>query len=439
MDIKTTPKILQGFCELLPNDQKDFDNLVNKIKSSYAKYGFSNIDTPVIEYSDVLLAKAGGETEKQIYRFNHYDNDLSMRFDLTVPLARYVSMHWADLVFPFKRSQIGKVFRGERPQKGRFREFYQCDADVIGFENLDIKYDSEMAALIYDTMKSLNLGDFVIRINNRKILSGFFSYLGLSDYITEILRIIDKLEKMGLEKVNQELLSTTDLMTSDTIKKILDFVSISGSNKEKIDKLKNMQGNELFFKGVEELEDVINTSYLLGVDEENIRIDLSIARGLDYYTGTVYETNLIGHENFGSVCSGGRYDNLTNYYSDKIMPGVGISIGITRLFSLLKENNMLDSIQETKKGCVILPMSNDVNDYASNVAKLLRANNVTCDVFWSEKSGKAKFKYASRTGYKYTLVLGEDEKQNNKISLKDLETGTQETLDASEVINILKQ
>lgn len=438
MQNKTTPRILQGFCELLPEDQLLFDSLKDKIDAAYKKYGFNNIDTPTIEFSDVLLAKAGGETEKQIYRFNHYDNDLSLRFDLTVPLARYVSMHSQDLVFPFKRSQIGKVYRGERPQKGRFREFYQCDADVIGLDALDIKYDAEMTALIYDTIKALDVGDFVIRINNRKILQGFFASLDLENYIVDILRVIDKIDKIGKEKIKQELMNLLSNITPDICEKIINFVSLEGTNNEKLNSLKTLCTNETYLLGVCELETVVNTSYSLGVCENNLKIDLSIARGLDYYTGTVYETNLIGHENFGSVCSGGRYDNLTSYYSDKIMPGVGVSIGLTRLFSLLKDNNMLDNISNGKKGCVILPMNELANDYCAKIASTLRQNGIVCDAFWSDKSGKAKFKFAAKSGYNYAVVIGDSEVEKNIVSVKNLSTCEQKELTISELIELLK-
>jgi len=436
MSEKTTPRILQGFSELLPQDQFIFDTLMEKIKNTYKKYGFCSIDTPTLELSEVLLAKAGGETEKQIYRFMHYDNDLSMRFDLTVPLARYVAQHNQDLVFPFKRYQIGKSYRGERPQKGRFREFYQCDADVIGSETLDINYDAEMVCLISDVMKTLNLGDFKVRINNRKILSGFFGSIGLGDRITDVLRIIDKLDKIGLEKVKSEL--SEKGADEKQIEKILEFISISGDNKAKISALKKLNAGELFSVGVEELETVVTTANNLGADESNISIDLSIARGLDYYTGTVYETTLIGHENFGSVCSGGRYDNLASYYTDKVLPGVGISIGLTRLFSLLKENDMLGSVTKEEKTAVVLPMDSERFGYAAKVVSRIRESGISCDIFWSDKSGKAKFKYASRTGADFALAIGETEETNNTVTVKNLATGEQQEVALDSVADYLK-
>ena len=431
MSEKTTPRILQGFSELLPQDQFMFDSLMEKIKNTYKKYGFYSIDTPTLELSEVLLAKAGGETEKQIYRFNHYDNDLSMRFDLTVPLARYVAQHNQDLVFPFKRYQISKVYRGERPQKGRFREFYQCDADVIGADTLDINYDAEMVCLISDVMKELDLGDYCVRINNRKILSGFFDSIGLKDKITDVLRIIDKLDKIGKEKVVEEL--SEKGADKDQIEKILGFISISGTNQDKISSLRKIEAGELFSTGVDELETVVNMAKMLGMSEKNVSIDLSIARGLDYYTGTVYETTLIGHENFGSVCSGGRYDNLASYYTDKILPGVGISIGLTRLFSLLKENDMLNGIENTETSVVVLPMDTGRFEYAAKVVKVIRQNGIKCDIFWSDKSGKAKFKYASRTGAGFAVAVGETEETNSTVTIKNLETGDQKEVELEKV------
>ena len=341
--------------ELYPSEQVLFNKIKNTIINTYEKYGFYPLDTPIIELSEVLLAKAGGETEKQIYRFNKGENDLSLRFDLTVPLAKYVAKRYNELSFPFKRYQIGKVFRGERPQKGRFREFYQCDIDVIGDEELSIKYDSEIPSIIYDIFKELNFGDFVIQINNRKILSGFFSSLDLEDKITDILRIIDKIEKIGEDAVKEELsLLGVD---SEKINSIMNFISIDGTNTEKIEKLKGLNiSSSVFETGINELEDVINNLKALEVNEDNFEINLTIARGLDYYTGTVYETKLKDYPSLGSVCSGGRYENLAEYYTDKKLPGVGISIGLTRLFYQLNEEGLLKSESTSPSDIIILPI-----------------------------------------------------------------------------------
>ena len=352
---KKEPRTLPGFMELYPHEQIEFDRIKNTIIDTYKSYGFYPLDTPIIEYSDVLLAKAGGETEKQIYRFMKGENDLSLRFDLTVPLSKYVAKRHNELVFPFKRFQIGKVFRGERPQKGRYREFYQCDIDVIGDEQLSIKYDSEMPSIIYDIFKKLNIGDFIIRINNRKLLTGYFNHLGLQDKITEILRIIDKIDKIGEEEVQKELGELG--LSEDQIKKSINFIKIDGTNQDKIDTLKQMNiENEMFQKGIEEIQNVIDDLRARRMTSENYEIDLTIARGLDYYTGTVYETILKDHPNLGSVCSGGRYDNLAEYYTDKKLPGVGISIGLTRLFYLLTEYNIIETNKSSPSDVVIIPM-----------------------------------------------------------------------------------
>ena len=332
---KVDPKTLSGFMELSPLDQIEFDRIKTIIEDTYKLYGFYPLDTPIIEYSSVLLAKAGGETEKQIYRFNKGDNDLSLRFDLTVPLAKYVSARYNELSFPFKRYQIGKVFRGERPQKGRFREFYQCDIDVIGDGELSLMYDAEIPSIIYDIFTKMNIGKFVIRINSRKILNGFFENLNLSDKYQDILRIIDKMEKVSEEDLIDMLKEIN--LTDEIVNKILSFVKIKGSNENILNSLKNLNiENEMFVNGINELETVINSLRAMNIDEEYFVIDLTIARGLDYYTGIVYETKLVDYPQIGSVCSGGRYDDLATYYTDRKLPGVGISIGLTRLFYQLK-------------------------------------------------------------------------------------------------------
>ena len=351
---KVTPKIMPGFMELLPEDQILFNDMMDKIREVYEKYGYLPIDTPILEYSEILLAKAGGETETQIYRFNKGDTDISMRFDLTVPLARYSAQRQNELAFPFKRYQIGKVYRGERPQRGRFREFYQCDIDVIG-ENLSTMYDAEIPAVIYDLFKKLNFGKFTIRINNRKVLNGFFESLDLNDITSDVLRVIDKLEKVGKEGVSSELKELE--LSDDKIDKILEFIEISGSNDNIIKALKNLNiENEKFIEGVSELESVIENIKCFDVDESYFTIDLTIARGLNYYTGTVYETKLNDYPKLGSVCSGGRYDDLTKYYADQNLQGVGISIGLTRLFFQLKDANIIESKNNSLLKALIIPL-----------------------------------------------------------------------------------
>ena len=318
---KIEPKTLPGFMELLPNDQIKFNEIKEKIQKSYEKFGFLPLDTPIIESSEVLLAKAGGETEKQVYRFNKGDNDLSLRFDLTVPLAKYVAEYYGELSFPFKRYQIGKVYRGEKAQAGRYREFYQCDIDIIGDGSLSIMYDAELAHVIYNTFKSLGFEDFTICINNRKILNGMLEHLSLSDKSQDILRIIDKIDKIGKVNMINELKELN--ITENQIDVIIKFIDIQGTTDEKIKELEKLEINtESFNTGINELESVISYIRRFKVPEKNFKIDLKIARGLDYYTGTVYETFLDDYKKLGSVCSGGRYENLAEYYTDKKLPGV---------------------------------------------------------------------------------------------------------------------
>lgn len=433
---QVTPKIMPGFMELLPEDQILFNKMVDTIRSTYESFGFLPIDTPVLEYSSVLLAKAGGETEKQIYRFKKGENDISLRFDLTVPLARYASQRYNDLVFPFKRYQIGKVYRGERPQKGRFREFYQCDIDIIG-ENLDIIYDAEILATLYSVFKKLDFGKFTIRINNRKLLNGFFESLNLQTKSVEVLRIIDKLEKIGSEGVIKELKEL--LIEENQIEKILEFININGSNEEKLSALENLNiDNELFQTGLEELRNVISAVKSFGLEESYYIIDLTIARGFDYYTGTVYETKLDDYPALGSVCSGGRYDNLTCYYTDKSLKGVGISIGLTRLFYQLKEAGIIKSNNKTLSKVLIIPFSKENTSYALKLSTLLREENIICGVYYEEKGLKPKLKYANRLGIPYVCLIGEDEEKEGKVTLKNMETGEQNKVSFEEMVNILK-
>lgn len=421
------PRILPGFMELLPEDQILFNQMSDTIRKVYEKFGFLPLDTPTIELSEVLLAKAGGETEKQIYRFQKGDHDLSLRFDLTVPLARYVSQHAADLVFPFKRYQISKVFRGERPQKGRFREFYQCDIDIIGNDELDLVYDAEMPAVIYHVFKELNMGAFTIRLNNRKVLNGFFKELGLEDKIAEVLRIIDKLEKIGEEKVTQELAELE--VTEEAIAKILQLIHIKGSNEQIVESLRQMAIEEpLFHAGVEELAQVTEYMRQLGMEEEYFAIDLTIARGLDYYTGTVYETMLNDYPKLGSVCSGGRYDNLTGYYTKQKMPGIGISIGLTRLFSQLKEEKVIEATKKSLVEVLVVPMGPEQMPQALKAAQQLRQADIKTDVYYQQKGMKQKMKYAGKLGIPYVMLIGEEEAANGQVTLKDMNQGKQATM-----------
>lgn len=420
---KVIPKIMPGFMELLPEDQILFNRMMDKIKKVYEKYGFLPIDTPVLEYSDILLAKAGGETEKQVYRFKKGDTDISMRFDLTVPLARYVSLRRNDLVFPFKRYQIGKVYRGERSQKGRYREFYQCDIDVID-ESLNPLYEAEVPVIIHDLFKELNIGKFTIKINNRKLLNGFFESLGLENLVVDIIRVIDKIDKIGKDNVINQLKDLS--IDENTVNKILDFISIKGSNEEIINSLKNLNiKNYTFNKGLTEIIELINNIKSYEVDEEYFTIDLTIARGFDYYTGTIYETFLDDYLKLGSICSGGRYDNLTKFYSDQNLQGVGISIGLTRLFFQLKAAGIINSDSKSLINVLIIPFENTNLNYSINIAKVLREENIKCDVYYNDKKIKSKLNYANRLKVPYVILIGEDEEKENKVTIKNMETGEQ--------------
>ena len=433
MKEKVEPKTLPGFMELMQQDQILFDKMKNTIESVYSSYGFYPLDTPIIELSNVLLAKAGGETEKQIYRFNKGDNDLSLRFDLTVPLAKYVANRSNELIFPFKRYQIGKVYRGERPQKGRFREFYQCDIDVIGSETLSILYDAEIPSIIYDLFKKLNIGDFIIRINNRKILTGFFNSLELNSKVTDILRIIDKIEKIGEDEVKSEL-SLLDI-DSDKVSKIIDFIRINGDAFTKIERLKNLGiTDEIFNEGVNELETVINNIKARGLDSNFYDVDLTIARGLDYYTGTVYETILKDYPSIGSVCSGGRYENLATYYTDKKLPGVGISIGLTRLFYQLKEAGVIKTTDSSVADITILPMTENY-EYVYKFSNLLKRFGVRVDTAFLGKF-KQLMRYADKQKTPYVLIIGDDEISKGVAVLKDMFTGLQTEVTLENIIEI---
>ena len=434
--MKVEPRTLPGFMELLPQDQILFNKMKEKIQKSYEKFGFVPLDTPIIEMSEVLLAKAGGETEKQIYRFNKGDNDLALRFDLTVPLAKYITEYYGNLSFPFRRYQIGKVYRGERPQKGRFREFYQCDIDIIGDGELSIINDAEMPSIIYTTIKELGFENFTICINNRKILNGLFRELKQENLSVDIMRIIDKLEKIGEEKVIDSL---KDLgVSQDAISKIMEFIKIKGTTDEKLEALDNLQFNdELFMQGLDELKQVVNYVRMFGVPDKNFKVDLTIARGLDYYTGTVYETFLNEYREIGSVCSGGRYDNLAEFYTDKKLPGVGVSIGLTRLFYKLNELNAIKETQKSIAKVLVAPMTEDI-ERALEVSKILRDNDINTEVYIENKKIKAKFKYADHLKIPYVIIIGEDEIKNGAVSLKNMENGEQQTISLDEAIKILK-
>lgn len=415
------PRTLSGFMELKPSSQLLFEKYKNIIESTYQKYSFTPIDTPVIEYANVLLAKAGGETEKQIYRLKKGDNDLALRFDLTVPLAKYVAKNYNELVFPFKRYQIGKVYRGERAQRGRFREFYQCDIDVIGDETLPLIYDAQIPVIIGEILSKMEIGKYVIRLNNRKILNGFFSNLNLTDFQTEILRIIDKIDKIGAVEVENEIKELTKYS-----KEIMSFISITGSNDEILRQLEELKiEDEIFVEGLNELKEVVN--YLKLMKFNDYKIDLTIARGLDYYTGTVYETTLINNPEIGSVASGGRYENLAGYYTNKKLPGVGISIGLTRLFYNLLDAGVIKDYKKPIVDYLIIPMDG-VDEFTFNIYNQYLNENKKVEICMLDKNFKQKMKYANRLNVPYVIIVGENEKNNNEYVLKNMYDGSQKII-----------
>lgn len=422
---KIKPRTLSGFMELLPAAQEQMERIMQTLRETYALYGFYPLDTPVLEASEVLLAKGGGETEKQIYRFQKGDTDLSMRFDLTVPLAKYVALNYGQLTFPFRRYQIGKVYRGERAQRGRFREFYQADIDIIGDGQLDIINEAEIPSIIYKTFSRLGLKRFKIRINNRKVLSGFFAMLGLSDKASDVMRTIDKLEKIGPDKV-REILTEDCGATSEQADEILKFITIEGGTQGILEALEGYEGkNETLDQGISELTTVATYMEGFGVPADHFEIDLTIARGLDYYTGTVYETTMLDHPEIGSICSGGRYDNLAEYYTDKKLPGVGISIGLTRLFFVLQDKDYLNQNPPASPADVmILPMTDEVSP-AIELATRLRDNGIRVQLHCEKKKFKAKITYADKLAIPYVIFMGEDEIKNNVVALKELATGEQ--------------
>ena len=435
---KITPRTLSGFMELLPAPQQQMEQFLQILRETYELYGFTPLDTPLIESSEILLAKGGGDTEKQIYRFQKGDADLALRFDLTVPLAKYVAMHAGELCFPFRRYQIGKVYRGERAQRGRFREFYQADIDIIGDGKLDIANEAEIPAVIYSTFTRLGLQRFAIRVNNRKILNGFYAMLGLTEQAGDVMRTVDKLDKVGADNIRTMLIEAVGL-NAETADEILRFISISGSNSEVMEKLNAYRGrNELFDLGLDELATVVKYLGAFGVPETHFAVDLTIARGLDYYTGTVYETTMLDHPEVGSICSGGRYDNLAEYYTERQLPGVGISIGVTRLFYVLQEQGMLNSdLPTAPAGVLILPMTEDLTEAAS-AATYLRAQGIRTQLYTEPRKMKGKLGYADKLRIPYVAFLGEDEIAAGKITIRNMVDGGQETVSVSDAAELIQ-
>ncbi len=423
--MKVKPRTLSGYMELLPKDQIKFNNMLDIIKRNYEYFGFLPLDTPILEASEVLLAKVGGETEKQIYRIE----DKVMRFALTVPLAKYVVLNYGNLSFPFRRYQIGKVYRGERAQKGRFREFYQADIDIIGDNELSIYNDAEIPYIIYKIFKELNIGEFKIKINNRKLLNGYFEYLEINDKASSIMNIIDKLRKIGASEVTEELISIG--IKEEKVKNIIAFVTMN-ADIEVLKKFKLNIDNKNFSEGVNELDQVLKYSNNLGLDKKYIEIDLTISRGLDYYTGTVYETYLNDYPNIGSICSGGRYDNLASYYTDKVFPGVGISIGVTRLFDQLLELNLIKDEEINVSDILIIPMTENY-EYISKCYKEVQKNKKKTQIFYEKRSIKSIINYALSLNIKKVMFIGDDEVNNNTVTIKDLDKGEQNTIKINEM------
>ena len=433
------PRTLSGFMELLPGKQAKMERMMEILRTTYAQYGFAPLDTPVIEDAQILLAKGGGETEKQIYRFTKGDSDLALRFDLTVPLAKYVALHYGELAFPFRRYQIGKVYRGERAQRGRFREFYQADIDIIGDGSLSILNEAEIPAVIYKIFRGFGLNRFCIRVNNRKLLNGFYAMLGLEEKSGDIMRTVDKLEKIGAEKV-REILVDDLALTDEQAQDILRFMAITGSNAQVLSALEGYKGrNETFDTGLSELYAVTANLAAFGVPESHFAVDLTIARGLDYYTGTVYETTLLDYPQIGSVCSGGRYDNLAEYYTEKKLPGVGISIGLTRLFYVLDEQGLLSgNAGDASVQALVLPMTADPAP-AIALAEALRTGGLRVQLYGENKKFKQKMSYADKLGVPFAVLLGEDEINAGKCSVKDMRSGEQQLLTPEEAVGYLTE
>lgn len=428
--ITVQPRTPSGFPEYLPEEQLEFNRLMSIIRDTYERYGFSPIDTPDLELSEVLLTKSGGETEQQVYRFAKGGNDLTMRFDLTVPLARYTAQHEGKLVFPFRRYHIGKVHRGERAQAGRFREFYQCDIDVIGSNSPII--DAEFPAVINEIFEKFNFGEFTIRLNNRMILNGFFEGIGLVRVAKEVLRIVDKIEKISRDELIAELRALR--LDDAQIDQVINFTEISGDNDTVLDQLKatDIKSDE-FQDGIEKLEAVVKALRIMGVPENRFKVDLKIARGLDYYTGTVYETMLDEYPEVGSVCSGGRYDNLASHYTKTELPGVGISIGLSRLFYKLRELGVIDPSVMSPARVVVMPFSDTQIPAALEAASVLRAEGVPVMLYSEPNIIKKKMKYADKMGFDWTILIGDQEIEAGVVSLKNMKTGESSTVSLSDL------
>lgn len=439
MITKVQPRKPGGFGEFLPAEQIEYNRLLDIIRTNYEKYGFTPLDTPDLELTEVLLAKGGGETEQQVYSFTREGSDksLTLRYDLTVPLARYVAEHQSDLVFPFWRYHIGKVHRAERQQKGRFREFHQCDIDVIGSNSPIV--DAVFPAVISDIFEQFGFGEFTIRINNRMILNGFFEGIGLTEVSRDVLRTIDKMEKISHDELVEELRRIG--LNPTQVEKVLDFTSITGTNDDILGQLRQLGvESEQFREGLDRLQVLIEALRDMGVRESRFRIDLKIARGLDYYTGTVYETILNDYPEVGSVCSGGRYDDLASYYTDTKLPGVGISIGLTRLFSKLREiPGLINTDRQTPATVVVVPINAEQTQYALEVAAKLRTGGINTLLYTEPDKLPKKLRYADRMGFPYVAIIGDKEVEARNVSLKDMAAGTTNEIALDTLVKVIKR
>lgn len=423
------PQTIAGVMELLPEDQLAFDYIKNIIEETFLSYQFLPIDTPAIEKNDILFAKGGGETEKQIFGIDSSKKDMSLRFDLTVPLARYVSEHFSDLNFPFKRYQIAKVYRGERNQKGRYKEFYQCDIDIIGNNSLSIHNDALLPKVIYEIFQKLDFNGIKFHINNRKLLNGFFESLEISDK-EEVLRTIDKKAKIGEENTKELLV---EICGEEKACKLMELINNKRENKELLTYLESLNLNDNYKIGLNELKEVYDYMIKFGIDDDSIMIDLSITRGLDYYTSTVYETFLDGYESIGSVCSGGRYENLAGNFSKQNLPGVGLSIGLTRLFYQLQELGLAEKYKNKFTDCLVIPMDEKLNFYAIDIANKLKEQGLKVDIYLEDGKFKKKINYADKIGVKKVLIIGQEEYENKMVSVKNMEDGKQVSVKVEEI------
>ncbi|UOV05797.1 histidine--tRNA ligase [Pseudoxanthomonas mexicana] len=445
------PRTPPGVMELLPREQIAFQRMLDTIRRNYERFGFLPVETPVFELSETLLTKSGGETERQAYFVQSTGAlakegeglpELALRFDLTVPLARYVAEHEHELTFPFRRYQIQRVYRGERQQRGRFREFYQCDIDVIGKDALSVRFDAEILAVIHAVFSDLGIGDFTIQLNNRKLMRGFFEAQGVTDSEQQamVLREVDKLDKRGADYVRQTLTGEGFGMSAGGVDRILDFVAVrSTGHADALARLDALgQGSDTFNQGIAELREVLELVKALGVPESAYCLNFSIARGLDYYTGTVYETQLDGYPQIGSICSGGRYEDLASHYTKSKLPGVGISIGLTRLFWQLREAGLIAGSDESSVQAMVALMDEGQLAESLDIARRLRAAGINTEVQMEGRKLAKQFQYASRAGIRFVVLAGEDERARGAVTVKDLLREQQFEVKREELASSLK-